>query len=86
MTTTTTVIKTSQQYEARGYTELAVNTDHLNAMQTELTRERSVTESCQSDVAMLKEQLARANDRIVGLEKVREEQAANISQLEKVRD
>ena len=32
MTTSSNVIKTSQQYEARGYTELAVNTDHLNAM------------------------------------------------------
>jgi len=35
---------------------------------------------------MLREQLSRANDRIGGLEKVREEQASHITSLEKVRD
>ena len=48
-------------------------------------RERGVTQSCQGDVKMLREQLERANDRIVNLEKVRKEQATNLVTLEKVR-
>ena len=64
---------------------MAVNLDHLQTMESELKRERGVTESVQADVVMLREQLARANERIGGLEKVREQQAGQISQLEKVR-
>lgn len=75
----------STQYEQRGYTEVAVNLDHLHTMEMELKRERGVTESVQADVTMLREQLLRANERISGLEKVREQQAGQISQLEKVR-
>lgn len=52
-------------------------------MAAEVERERRVTESEQATVAMLREQLARQEDRIRGLEKVRKEQAENISQLEK---
>lgn len=68
-----------------GLTEQLVSLDHLKTVETEVKRERGVTESCQSDNAMLREQLARANQRITGLEQVRQEQANDISQLEKVR-
>ena len=54
-------------------------------MNLECIRERGVTSSVQTDVSMLREQLSRADVRIVGLEKVRTEQAANIVSLEKVR-
>ena len=79
------VHRVSTSYEERGYTVQGVNTSHLQAMQTELNRERGVTESCQDDVDMLKKQLGRADERIAGLEKVRAEQAQNLSELEKVR-
>ena len=79
------VNRVSSSYEERGYTDQGVKIAHLTAMETELQRERGVTTSCQDDVAMLKDQLGRANDRIVGLEKVRMEQAKEISTLEKVR-
>ena len=77
--------RVSSSYEERGYTDQGVNISHLQAMQTELNRERGVTESCQEDLDMLKKQLGRADERIVGLEKVRAEQAQNLSELEKVR-
>jgi len=51
-----------------GLTEQLVSLDHLKTVETEVKRERGVTESCQSDNAMLREQLARANERITGLE------------------
>lgn len=54
-------------------------------MNIEVNRERGVTQSVQSDVKMLRDQLQRANDRISRLEKVRTDQATNITELEKVR-
>ena len=69
----------------RGYTDPLVELDHLKTIEVEVKRERGVTESCQADNAMLREQLARANERIGGLEEVRKTQANDISQLEKVR-
>ena len=62
-----------------------VELEHLRTLNVEVTRERGVTSSVQDDVGMLRGQLGRANERIVGLEKVRNEQDANITQLEKVR-
>ena len=50
-----------------------------------MKREREVNESLQADVAMLQEQLKRAETSNRGLEKVRAEQATNISMLERVR-
>jgi len=44
-----------------------------------------VTQSVQADNAMLRQQLQRASELIDGLEKVRDRQALDISQLEKVR-
>ena len=62
----------SVQYEQRGYTEAAVSKDHWATLESELHRERAVTVSVQADNTMLREQLARANEAIKGLEKVRE--------------
>lgn len=59
-----------------------VELDHLKTIEVEVKRERGVTESVQTDNAMLREQLERANERIRGLEKVRIEQAENITTLE----
>ena len=73
--TTTTVTITdgpiSIKYINMGLTDQLVSLDHLKTVETEVVRERGVTESCQSYNAMLREQLARANERISGLEKVR---------------
>ena len=69
----------SQAYVTGGYTERVVTLEHVSTVETEVKRERTVTESVQSDNAMLREQLARANDRIQGLEKVRIEQASDIT-------
>ena len=60
--------------------------EHLRTVDVEVKRERTVTQSVQEDNAMLRQQLGTANERILGLEKVRKEQAENITQLEKVRD
>ena len=72
-------------YEARGLSRSQVDQEHIEAVETEVKRERGVTESVQGDNAMLREQLARANERIRGLEKVRGEQAEHITELEKAR-
>ena len=76
----------SKSYEARGLTEIQVENEHLRTVDVEVKRERTVTQSVQEDNAMLRQQLDTANERIRGLEKVRKEQAENITQLEKVRD
>ena len=62
-----------------------VELEHLRTVETEVKREREVSESLQADVAMLQEQLQRAETSNRGLEKVRAEQATNISMLERVR-
>ena len=62
-----------------------VELDHLRTLNIEVERERGVTQSVQSDVEMLRNQLARANASNEKLTKVREEQADHISALEKVR-
>ena len=93
-TTKTSIVTTSQvvsgpvstMYVNRGYTEQGVELDHLRTVEVEVKRERGVTMSVQADNATLREQLARANERINGLEQVRQTQANDISQLEKVRD
>ena len=69
----------------REHQDLLVELEHLRSLNLECMRERGVTQSCQGDVKMLREQLERANDRIVNLEKVRKEQATNLVTLEKVR-
>jgi len=76
----------SKSYEVRGLTEIQVENEHLRTVDVEVKRERTVTQSVQEDNAMLRTQLGTANERIRGLEKVRKEQAENITQLEKVRD
>ena len=73
-------------YVSRGYTEQGVELEHLRTVEVEVKRERGVTMSVQADNATLREQLARANERINGLEQVRQTQANDIAQLEKVRD
>ena len=59
--------------------------EHYRGLNLECMRERGVTQSVQADVKILREQLERANERIVNLEKVRKEQATNLVTLEKVR-
>ena len=54
-------------------------------METEVKREREVNQSLQQDIAMLQDQVRRADQHIKGLEKVRQEQADAILMLEKVR-
>ena len=71
--------------EHRALQDELVELEHLRGLNIECMRERGVTQSVQTDVAMCREQLARANERISGLEKVRTEQASTITQLEKVR-
>ena len=75
--TTKTSIVTTQQvvsgpistiYVNRGYTEQGVELDHLRTVEVEVKRERGVTMSVQADNATLREQLARANERINTLE------------------
>ena len=61
----------STTYVNRGYTEQGVELDHLRTVEVEVKRERGVTMSVQADNATLREQLARANERINGLEQVR---------------
>ena len=53
--------------------EKLVELDHLRTLNIEVDRERGVTQSVQSDVEMLRNQLARANGSIEKLTKVREE-------------
>lgn len=47
-------------------------------MQTELGRERTVTEDAQSQVVMLREQVARANQRIESLEDLGKQKDSHI--------
>ena len=60
--------------------------DHLRTLNIEVDRERGVTLKVQSDVAMLRKQLARADESNKGSEKVRNQQAETITLLEKTRD
>ena len=69
----------------REHQDLLVELEHYRGLNLECMRERGVTQSCQEDVKMLRDQLERANGRIVNLEKVRKEQATNLVTLEKVR-
>ena len=59
---------------------------HIQSLAQELRRERSVTQSCQQDVMVLREQLSRAQGRIDSLEKVRLELSEQLAQNEKVRE
>lgn len=75
----------SVTYENRGLVENAVDQEHMRVMELEVKRERGVNETLQSDIALLRNQLARADQRNLDNEKVRHEQANNILGLEKVR-
>ena len=75
----------AKQYEAKGLKPDLVELEHLRTIETEVKREREVNESLQADVAMLQAQLQRAEESNRGLERVRAEQASNISMLERVR-
>ena len=50
--------------DQRNLEEQLVELDHLRTLNIEVGRERGVTESVQSDVGMLRNQLGRANDSI----------------------
>ena len=63
--------------------EKLVELDHLRTLNIEVDRERGVTKNVQSDVEMLRKQLARADQHNKSQEKVRIEQAATIARLEK---
>ena len=52
----------ADEFEARGLTTNEIELDHLQTIVTEIKRERNVTESLQKDNAMLRDQLARAED------------------------
>ena len=54
-------------------TQQTVDLDHLRTVETEVKRERTVTQSLQKDNAMLREQIERLKERCQGLEKVRVE-------------
>ena len=75
----------AKKYEQQGLKPDLVELEHLRTVETEVKREREVNQSLQADVAMLSAQLARAEEANRGLEKVRLEQAQNISMLERVR-
>ena len=75
----------AKQYEAKGLKPDLVELEHLRTVETEVKREREVNQSLQADVAMLQAQVKRSDEHIKGLEKVRSEQADNISMLERVR-
>ena len=62
-----------------------VELEHLRTVETEVKREREVNQSLQQDIAMLQDQVRRADEHIKGLENVRQEQADTILMLEKVR-
>ena len=64
--------------------EKLVELDHLRTLNIEVDRERGVTQKVQSDVEMLRKQLARADQHNKSNEKVRLEQAETIARLEKV--
>ena len=57
----------------------------MRTVETEVKREREVNQSLQADIAMLQNQLQRSEGANRGLEKVRLEQAQNITMLERVR-
>ena len=59
--------------DQRNMEEKFVELDHLRTLNIEVERERGVTVSVQSDVEMLRKQLARSNDSIEKLTQVREE-------------
>ncbi len=63
--------KMSTQYEARGLAEVNVDNVQIAGLHTENNRERTMNESLQRDVQMLREQLARAED-------IRQKQEARI--------
>ena len=66
--------------------EKLIELDHLRTLNIEVERERGVTQKVQSDVQMLRKQLARADESNRGNEKVRMQQADTIKSLEKTRD
>ena len=63
-----------------------VELDHLRTLNIEVERERGVTQNVQSDVEMLRKQLARADEQNKGNEQVRKQQAETIAMLEKTRE
>ena len=71
--------------DQRNLEEKLVELDHLRTLNIEVDRERGVTQKVQSDVEMLRKQLARANEQNKGNEQVRKEQAETITMLEKTR-
>ena len=72
--------------DQRELEEKLVELDHLRTLNIEMDRERSVTQKVQSDVDMLRKQLARADEQNKGNEKVRKEQAETIAMLETKRE
>ena len=83
--TTATSGQTAKSYEQQGLQPDLVELEHLRTVETEVRREREVSESLQADVTMLTNQLQRSDETNRGLEKVRLEQASNITMLERVR-
>ena len=59
--------------------------EHLRTVETEVKREREVNKSLQADIEMLKDQVKRGDEQIVGLENLRQEQTENITKLERAR-
>ena len=75
----------AKKYEQQGLKPDLVELEHLRTVETEVKREREVNQSLQRNVAMLQEQVKRADQHIRGLEEVRSQQADTIAMLEKVR-
>ena len=58
----------SAEYEARGLTEVCVDNEQIAGLHTENNRERTMNQSLQRDVEMLRAQLARGEQIRVKLE------------------
>ena len=69
----------SVRYEMKGLTEEKIELDHLRIIVADIKREKDVAKSIQSDNILLKDQLARADQKSESLEAMRQE-------LEKVRE
>ena len=52
----------SMEYENRGLKEVCVDNEQIGSLHTENNREREMNLSMQRDIAMLKEQLAKAEE------------------------
>ena len=65
-------LRQSKEYEnVQGLTEENIELDHLRTIVIEHGRENKVVESLQADIVILKEQLARADEKYNSLENVR---------------